>query len=159
MFYFKLLRYFQFPHFGYIYYFQFYITVFYLILNKNTTHPVNGVQIAAPIILQSTASASDRNPQPTKNLNEVVSVITSMEEVGVSTGIELGSECMELRGGKSVRDSKEVSSSVENPVLKSEVSFLNQHVMAIPEMSYSSSEDEDFFDASENMAQSPTLVT
>ena len=82
-----------------------------------------------------------------------------MEEVGVSTGIELGSECMELRGGKSVRDSKEVSSSVENPVLKSEVSFLNQHVMAIPEMSYSSSEDEDFFDASENMAQSPTLVT
>jgi hypothetical protein len=39
--------------------------------------------------------------------------------------------------------------------------FYNQRPLAleIPETSYSSSEDEDFFDASENMGQSPTLPT
>lgn len=133
-------------------------TIVLLQIAKNTTHPVNGVQIATPIILQSTTSASDRNPQPVKNLNEVVSVITSMEEVTVSTGIELGSECLELRGSKTEQDSKEAPPLANSSACKSEIGFLNQHAMPIPEMSYSSSEDEDFFDASENMAQSPTLV-
>ena len=80
-----------------------------------------------------------------KHLNDVVSVITSMEEVRVSTGIELGAECVELRGEKA-------EDSLKLPALI-------PHVMPIPEMSYSSSEDEDFFDASENMGQSPTSLT
>lgn len=81
-----------------------------------------------------------------------------MEEVTVSTGIELGSECLELRGSKTEQDSKEAPPLANSSACKSEIGFLNQHAMPIPEMSYSSSEDEDFFDASENMAQSPTLV-
>ena len=91
--------------------------------------------------------------------NEVVSVIASMEEVPVQTGIELGSECVERRGGN-----VECTDSVRQPPvisLEQPPGFYNQRPLAleIPETSYSSSEDEDFFDASENMGQSPTLPT
>lgn len=81
-----------------------------------------------------------------------------MEDVPVQTGIELGAECVELRGVNiectdSVRQSP--ANSLEQP------GFYSQRPLAleIPETSYSSSDDEDFFDASENMGQSPTLPT
>uniref|UniRef100_A0A0N8E5Y3 Oxysterol-binding protein n=1 Tax=Daphnia magna TaxID=35525 RepID=A0A0N8E5Y3_9CRUS len=138
-------------------------TIVLLQIAKNTTHPVNGVQVAAPIsFFQSSPSESlkiTNNQQPKINLtNEVVSVIASMEDVPVQTGIELGAECVELRGVNiectdSVRQSP--ANSLEQP------GFYSQRPLAleIPETSYSSSDDEDFFDASENMGQSPTLPT
>ena len=137
----------------------------YIFFFQNTTHPVNGVQVAAPIsFFQSSPSETlkiTNNQQPVKiNLtNEVVSVIASMEEVPVQTGIELGAECVERRGGN-----VECTDSVRQPPvisLEQPPVFYNQRPLAleIPETSYSSSEDEDFFDASENMGQSPTLPT
>lgn len=98
------------------------------------------------------------NQQPVKKLtNEVVSAIASMEEVPVQTGIELGAECVELRG-----EVAECTDSVRQTTsVNLETGFYSQRppalTMEIPETSYSSSEDEDFYDASENMGQSPTL--
>lgn len=108
---------------------------------------------------ESMSSNISSQQQPVKNLtSEVVSVIASMEEVPVQTGIELGAECVELRG-----DTIESTDSTSQPTSSSleESNFYGQrppvHSMEIPETSYSSSEDEDFYDASENMGQSPTL--
>lgn len=96
-----------------------------------------------------------------KNLtDEVVSVIASMEEAPVQTGIELGSECVELRD--EIRECTDSVRQPPNPNLEKS-GFYGQRppalAMEFPETSYSSSEDEDFFDASENMGQSPTLPT
>lgn len=84
-----------------------------------------------------------------------------MEEVPVQTGIELGAECVERRGTTS-----ECTDSVRQPPPNTnleQTGFYGQRppalTMEFPETSYSSSEDEDFYDASENMGQSPTLPT
>lgn len=88
--------------------------------------------------------------------NEVVSVIASMEEVPVQTGIELGSECTEARG----ESPPEVTAQpIAFPTNKEPSNLYSQRPppLGIPETSYSSSEDEDFYDATEFMGQSPTL--
>ena len=83
-----------------------------------------------------------------------------MEDVQVQVGIELGSECLETRKERldsslSVPTSTAEASSV--PVQPSMFVSHTHSSMGIPETSYSSSEDEDFFDASEYMGpQSPT---
>ena len=94
--------------------------------------------------------------QQVKNLTtEVVSVIKSMDEVEVQTGIELGAECQEIRKENSDHNLNLRPPIIESPAFNAHAS-LSQHAMGIPETSYSSSEDEDFFDASENMGQTPT---
>ncbi len=76
----------------------------------------------------------------------------------MQTGIELGAECVELRG-----ETAECTDSARQlPTISLEKpGFYGQRppALEIPETSYSSSEDEDFYDASENMGQSPTLPT
>ncbi len=107
---------------------------------------MNGVQVVAPSsFFQTSPSDSIRSQPSVKDLTtEVVSVI-SMEEEQVQVGIELGAECLETNKGANVASPSEV--------------FVAHPSMGIPETSYSSSEDEDFFDASEYMGQqSPTHV-
>lgn len=79
-----------------------------------------------------------------------------MEEVPVQTGIELGAECVESRG-----ETSSLTSSTTVPPISldgADGTYVQRPPqLGIPETSYSSSEDEDFYDASENMGQSPTL--
>ena len=128
---------------------------------KNTTHPINGVQVAAPSsVFQSSPSGSlkSANQKPVKNLtNEVVSVIAALEEVPVQTGIELGAECVELRGEAAECTDSTRQPPTNNSLEKPDFYVQRPPALEIPETSYSSSEDEDFYDASENMGQSPTL--
>lgn len=130
---------------------------------KNTTHPINGVQVAAPSSVFQSSSPDNfkvSKQQPVKNLTEEVVSVISMEEVPVQTGIEFGAECVERRGATS-----ECTDSVRPPpnINLEQTGFYGQRppalTMEFPETSYSSSEDEDFYDASENMGQSPTLPT
>ena len=90
-----------------------------------------------------------------------MAVIASMEEVPVQTGIELGAECVESRLSSSV---EAVVSPQQQPTPSVNLDSSNLYNgrslgMEIPETSYSSSEDEDFYDASENTGYSPTLPT
>ena len=86
-----------------------------------------------------------------------------MEEVPVQTGIELGAECVESRLSSNVEPVGIPQQQQQTPLVNLDSSnlFNGQRSlgMEIPETSYSSSEDEDFYDASENMAYSPTLPT
>lgn len=117
--------------------------------------------MAAPsYVFQSSPSGTaniSQSHQHAKNVtNEVVSVIATMEEIPVQTGIELGAECVEIRAdGNAYGPGGTTSIAVDG----SSGSFSQQRPppLGIPETSYSSSEDEDFYDASENMGQSPTL--
>lgn len=89
--------------------------------------------------------------------NEVVSVIASMEEAPVQTGIEVGAECVETR-----MEATQSAGAVPVPSVNLEGTGVENFTqrppqLGIPETSYSSSEDEDFYDASEYMGQSPTL--
>ena len=110
--------------------------------------------MASSVFQPSPSGSLKTSQQPVKiNMtNEVVSVIASMEEVPVQTGIELGSECVETR-----TETSHDAGSATVPTVVVENFSQRPPQLGIPETSYSSSEDEDFYDASENMGQSPTL--
>lgn len=80
-----------------------------------------------------------------------------MEEVPVQTGIEVGAECTEARGEQSAVDV--TIQAVPSPANQEPLNLYSPRPppLGIPETSYSSSEDEDFYDATEYMGQSPTL--
>ncbi|KAB0805485.1 hypothetical protein PPYR_02455 [Photinus pyralis] len=90
---------------------------------KNTAHPVNGVY-------QARSESSGLNSALSNNGSETCAI---PGEANVQQGIELGSECLEARRHNSL------------------VGSVTSTTLAVPEMSYSSSEGEDdFYDANDS---------
>nr|CAG4640791.1 EOG090X04KD [Eulimnadia texana] len=125
---------------------------------KNTTQPFNGVQIASAVSLKPLSAAGEaarllRLPEGHKVSADVDSVITVMDSLPVQTGIEVASECLESRTLPLDQNDRAPERSVSSSGFPSRGSLAN----SIPVTSYSSSEDEDFFDAYEHMGQSPIV--
>ncbi|XP_063225170.1 oxysterol-binding protein-related protein 9 isoform X2 [Bacillus rossius redtenbacheri] len=132
-------------------------TIVLLQIAKNTAHPVNGVYRPPP----ETPTSGGRLLTP-KSPSSPSSPLSPGElflgSAGVSkevqAGIELGSECLESRGRAQARPPLPIMPLAGmddvGVVPLPGPSHRPSMTLVVPERSYSSSEDEDFFDANED---------
>ncbi|XP_047116851.1 oxysterol-binding protein-related protein 9 isoform X1 [Schistocerca piceifrons] len=118
---------------------------------KNTAHPVNGIfspppssvsQSTAPSVapVSSVADAVNTGPVSTSR----ITTAPTSPSVSIQTGVELGSECTESRIPVPPPQQRTIPDIPCGGV-----------TLPVPETSYSSSEDEDFYDAHE-YAETPS---
>nr|CAD7398886.1 unnamed protein product [Timema poppensis] len=132
-------------------------TIVLLQIAKNTAHPVNGIyRPPPPNSTTSSVGHPPPPPPPVKPLsspqgNEALAVSTSQVAAfrEVQAGLELGAECVE----SSQRRPASQATLIHRPSLSGETGAGPSHrpsmTLIVPETSYSSSEEEDFFDANE----------
>ncbi|KAJ1530369.1 hypothetical protein ONE63_005278 [Megalurothrips usitatus] len=111
---------------------------------KNTAHPVNG------IFQPSTSSYPLDDSSPTSK-TDIGPDMTSLTSTAVHTGIEMGSECVASISSSSPTSGPPVPPA-SLPLSLSALSVAtgpHRPSMTYPDISYSSSEDEDFYDAND----------